>query len=365
MDPGVVRHPEPLRDHLGHVPPGAKLGVCVDPLQAAPRGARLPRVGARTRASAIAASGRTPRSPGPAAVSDPSTFTAAVSQVTQAERIESVPWLRSLSIERHDDVAVVTLRRPEKRNALSIELRVELADAFNGLSRDPQVGCVVLTGAGTAFCSGMDTSQFGGDLEHRKRLVETSTLAFEAVGDCRRPIVAAVNGPAIAGGFALALLCDLRIGSPRAVFGYPELPRGIPPSYAAARAVLPATIAQELCLTGRLVEAQEAQRLGIVREVADDVVDPRARARAANRRPAARGGARDEAANAARAAPPVGLPVRGRAGGLQASAAGPGGGGGRAGQLGSLEGDGAEQQGPDVGFPQRRCRRGPERQARP
>jgi enoyl-CoA hydratase/carnithine racemase len=131
---------------------------------------------------------------------------------------------------------------------------------------------VVLTGAGPAFCSGMDTGQFGGDLEHRRQLVETSTLAFETVGNCRRPIVAAVNGPAIAGGFALSLLCDLRIASPSAVFGYPELPRGIPPSYAAARAVLPATIAQELCLTGRLVKADEAQKLGIVREVASDVV---------------------------------------------------------------------------------------------
>jgi enoyl-CoA hydratase/carnithine racemase len=172
-----------------------------------------------------------------------------------------------LSIERHDEVAVVTLRRPEKRNALSIELRMELADAFNHLSVDDGVGCVVLTGAGTAFCSGMDTGQFGGNLEHRARLVETSTIAFEAVGNCRRPIVAAVNGPALAGGFALALLCDLRIASTTAIFGYPELPRGIPPSYAAARAVLPATVAQELCLTGRLVKAEEAQKLGIVREV--------------------------------------------------------------------------------------------------
>ena len=172
-----------------------------------------------------------------------------------------------LSIEHHDEVAVVTLRRPEKRNALSIELRTELADAFNHLSVDDGVGCVVLTGAGTAFCSGMDTSQFGGNLEHRAQLVETSTIAFEAVGNCRRPIVAAVNGPALAGGFALALLCDLRIASTTAIFGYPELPRGIPPSYAAARAVLPATVAQELCLTGRLVKAEEAQKLGIVREV--------------------------------------------------------------------------------------------------
>jgi enoyl-CoA hydratase/carnithine racemase len=118
----------------------------------------------------------------------------------------------------------------------------------------------------------MDTGQFGGDLEHRRQLVDTSTVAFEAVGNCQRPIVAAVNGPAIAGGFALSLLCDLRIAAPSAVFGYPELPRGIPPSYAAARAVLPATIAQELCLTGRLVKADEALKLGIVRELSDDVV---------------------------------------------------------------------------------------------
>jgi enoyl-CoA hydratase len=165
-----------------------------------------------------------------------------------------------LSIERHGEVALVTLRRPERRNALSIDLRLELADAFGHLCADDGVGCIVLTGAGTAFCSGMDTTQFGGDLEHRKQLIETSTVAFEAVGNCHRPVVAAVNGPAIAGGFALALLCDLRIASADAIFGYPELPRGIPPSYAAARAVLPATVAQELCLTGRLVEADVVPR---------------------------------------------------------------------------------------------------------
>jgi enoyl-CoA hydratase len=180
-----------------------------------------------------------------------------------------------LLVERRSELALLTLNRPEKRNALSIELRQELADAFAALSGDKEVGCIVLTGAGPAFCAGMDTSQFGGDLDHRRRLVETSTVAFEAVGDCRRPIVAAVNGPAIAGGFALALLCDLRIAAPSAVFGYPELPKGIPPSYAAARAVLPATIAQELCLTGRLVKAEEALKLSIVREVVSDDVTSR------------------------------------------------------------------------------------------
>jgi len=184
--------------------------------------------------------------------------------------------LPGLSIERQDQVAVITLQRPEKRNALSIELRMEMAHTFAGLSDDEGIGCVVLTGAGSAFCAGMDMTQFGGSRAHKKRLVETSTLAFAAVGECRRPVLAAVNGPALAGGFALALLCDLRIAAQAATFGYPELPKGIPPSYAAARAVLPATVAQELCLTGRIVRAEEAQRLGIVREVVQGQVLDRA-----------------------------------------------------------------------------------------
>jgi enoyl-CoA hydratase/carnithine racemase len=175
-----------------------------------------------------------------------------------------------LSIEHRDDVAIVTLRRPEKRNALSIDLRVELAEAFTALSVDGSVGCVVLTGAGSAFCAGMDVDEFGGDVEHRRRLVETSTGAFEAVGSCPRPVIAAVNGPALAGGFALALLCDVRIAAASATFGFPELPRGIPPSYASARAVLGPGAAAEVSLTGRVFGAAEAQGFGAVNEVVPD-----------------------------------------------------------------------------------------------
>jgi enoyl-CoA hydratase/carnithine racemase len=175
-----------------------------------------------------------------------------------------------LSIELHDKVALVILQRPEKRNALSIELRVELADAFERLATDDAVSCVLLTGAGSAFCSGMDTAQFGGDPEHRRRLVETSTGAFRAVGRCPKPVVAAVNGPALAGGFALALLCDLRLAAESARFGFPELPIGIPPSYGAARTVLAPGVARDLCLTGRVLGAGEALRLGVVSEVSAD-----------------------------------------------------------------------------------------------
>ena len=179
-----------------------------------------------------------------------------------------------LSLERRNDVAVVTLQRPEKRNALSIELRIELADAFSSLGDDEDVGAVMLTGAPPAFCSGMDVTQFGGDRAHREQLVETSLACFRAVAECPKPVIAAVNGPALAGGFALALLSDVRIASEDATFGFPEIPRGIPPSYAAARAVLPATVARELCLTGRVVSADEAHKLGIAKRVGGaDVVE--------------------------------------------------------------------------------------------
>jgi enoyl-CoA hydratase/carnithine racemase len=142
-----------------------------------------------------------------------------------------------------------------------------LSEAFGRLGEDDGVGCIVLTGAGTAFCSGMDVTEFGGDRDHKQRLVETSTAAFEAVGSCPRPVVAAVNGPALAGGFALALLCDLRIAAEPATFGFPELPRGIPPSYASARAAMGPGLAAEITLTGRVFDAAEALRIGIVNEV--------------------------------------------------------------------------------------------------
>ena len=175
-----------------------------------------------------------------------------------------------LAIERHGQVAVVTLERPEKRNALSIDLRIELADAFERLASDESVGCMLLTGAGTAFCAGMDTTQFGGSLANRRNLVESSTGAFRAVGRCPKPVVAAVNGPALAGGFALALLCDIRVAAASATFGYPELSIGIPPSYAAVRAAIGPAAARELCLTGRVIDAEEALRLQVVSEVVPD-----------------------------------------------------------------------------------------------
>lgn len=169
-------------------------------------------------------------------------------------------------VERRGDVALLTLNRPNKRNALSLNLRERLADALEACAGE-DTGAVVLTGAGSAFCAGMDVTQFGGDRANRLRIVESSTRLFTALATSPTPTLAFLNGPAIAGGFALALLCDLRIAAGAARMGFPELGRYIPPSYAAARAALPSALARELCMTGRVLEADEALARAVVSRI--------------------------------------------------------------------------------------------------
>jgi enoyl-CoA hydratase/carnithine racemase len=175
-------------------------------------------------------------------------------------------------VDTADAVATVTLNRPEKRNALSLELRRELAACFERLGSDPSVAVVVVTGAGTAFCAGMDRTQFGGDSDNRRAIWETSNALFDTLSQLPRPTIAAVNGPALGGGFALAAVCDVRISSPAGTFGHPEIGLGIPPSYAALVRALPDQVAREMAFTGRVIDAREAHALGIVREVTDDAV---------------------------------------------------------------------------------------------
>jgi len=172
-------------------------------------------------------------------------------------------------VAREGPAALVTLNRPAKRNALSIDLRLALAEVLEALSTDPGVSAIGLTGAGSAFCAGMDVTQFGGDEAHKRVLVESSVRCFSALAGCSKPTVALVNGPALAGGFALALLCDVRVAAPEARFGFPEVGRHIPPSYAAAAWALPPAVARDLCLTGRTIDAGEALSLGVVSRIGD------------------------------------------------------------------------------------------------
>lgn len=175
-------------------------------------------------------------------------------------------------VDTTDGIATVTLNRPSKRNALSLELRDELAATFERVGADPEVAVVVLTGAPPAFCAGMDRTQFGGDDANRRRLWESSARLFDALAALPRPVIAAVNGAALGGGFALAAVSDVRLASPTATFGHPEIRLGIPPSYAALLRTMPDQIAREMAFTGRVIDAGEALTLGIVRGVADDVV---------------------------------------------------------------------------------------------
>ena len=175
-------------------------------------------------------------------------------------------------VDSADAVATVTINRPAKRNALSLELRRELAEVFERVGADPETAVVVLTGAGTAFCAGMDRTQFGGDDANRREIWETSNRLFDALAAIPAPVIAAVNGPALGGGCAIAAVCDVRYASPSATFGHPEIRLGIPPSYAALLRMLPDQIAREMAFTGRVVDASEALALGIVRDVADDVL---------------------------------------------------------------------------------------------
>lgn len=179
---------------------------------------------------------------------------------------------RALLVERRGPIAIVTLNRPEKRNALSVALRRQIAAAFTALPDDPDLAVAVLTGAGPAFCAGMDRTEFGGDDAHKRELFESSRDAFAAVSSFPLPVIAAVNGPALGGGLGLAACCDVRIASPAATFGLPEIRLGVPASYAAARRVAGDQLARELAFTGRILSAEEALAAGIVREVAGDPV---------------------------------------------------------------------------------------------
>lgn len=175
----------------------------------------------------------------------------------------------ALGIDASDGVTTLTLCRPERHNALSMELRVELTKALKAITADPGAGCTIVTGAGASFCSGMDHTEFGGDAANRRRLLEVNEAFFAALLEHPLPLLAAVNGPALGGGFALAALCDLRIAAPGAAFGFPEAKRGIPPSLGSALRVLPPAAAHELVLTGDMLDAERAQALGLVSAVTD------------------------------------------------------------------------------------------------
>jgi len=170
-----------------------------------------------------------------------------------------------LRVERGDSVATITMNRPEKRNALSIQLRDDVSDALDALARDDELKVVVITGAGDFFSAGFDLKEFA-DPGLAERLWASSDRFHHAVLRFPLPTIAAVNGPALAGGFDLAVLCDVRIASTTARFAHPEFSFG-DVVYSPLHDLVGGATARELALTARELDASEALDLHLVNAV--------------------------------------------------------------------------------------------------
>ncbi|MCM0619308.1 enoyl-CoA hydratase/isomerase family protein [Nocardioides bruguierae] len=186
--------------------------------------------------------------------------------------------LTHLRLERHDDgVAVLTLDQPERRNAMSTEMTASWQAALAHLEGDDGLRAVLVTGAGSAFCSGGDTTWLASEPDASVDDLRTRMMGFyRAWLGVRRlevPVVAAINGPAIGAGLALALACDVRVAAPGARMGVPFTALGLHPGMGTTH-LLPDVVghaaARDLLLTGRLVADDEALRLGLVTQVLDD-----------------------------------------------------------------------------------------------
>lgn len=184
--------------------------------------------------------------------------------------------MAELDYDLTDHIATITLNRPEAMNALTRSLYAELEQAFRNAHRDPGVYCVILTGAGRAFCSGDDVKQImlgeqrDETLTRLRDVRPRPTPAAAAVLECDKPVIAAVNGPAVGWGMDLALFCDIRIASDRAKFGELFIKRGLVSDlgglWRLPRVVGPSKAA-ELLFTGDVIEAPEAERIGLVSRV--------------------------------------------------------------------------------------------------
>lgn len=173
-------------------------------------------------------------------------------------------------IERINHVLVLTINRPDQRNAVDHDVSYLIGRALQDADADPEVWAIVLTGAGRAFCAGLDLKALARGERMLPEGMEHYSLAGFARHFTSKPTIAAVNGPALGGGAELVLACDLVVAEENAAFGLPEVKRGL---FAGAGGVfrlgevLPRNIALELLLTGEPISATDAQRWGLVNRV--------------------------------------------------------------------------------------------------
>ena len=177
-------------------------------------------------------------------------------------------------VERAGRVAIVTINREDKRNALNAAVRKELIAALDALRADDEVRVVVFTGAGEkTFIAGADINEFAQRTPLEQRQAMSGRIVFEEVADLPKPTIAMINGFALGGGCELALACDIRLAARSARLGQPEVKLGIIPggggTQRLTRLVGPGH-AYRLIYSGELISAEEAQRIGLVDVVIDD-----------------------------------------------------------------------------------------------
>lgn len=169
-------------------------------------------------------------------------------------------------------VALLTLNRPDKRNALSVAVRDDACDLLDELAGDDSLAALVVTGAGDAFSAGFDLREFEAAMQDEafaELLWASSDRWHRAWLDFPVATIAAVNGPAVAGGFDLAVMCDLRVVATAASFSHPEASFG-DVVYGPLHDLVGGSLARDLVLTGRTIEADEALRTGLANRLAPD-----------------------------------------------------------------------------------------------
>jgi len=184
----------------------------------------------------------------------------------------------NILVETKGSVGIVTLDRPKALNALNAALVADVGQALDAFEADETIGCIIMTGSTKAFAAGADITEMAPKTYIDVYREDFITVGWERVGQCRKPIIAAVAGFALGGGCEMAMMCDFIIAADNAKFGQPEINLGIIPGAGGTQRLtrfVGKSKAMEMILTGRMMSADEAERAGLVSRVValDDLMD--------------------------------------------------------------------------------------------
>ena len=177
---------------------------------------------------------------------------------------------QNILVEHRGAVGIVTLNRPAALNALNAALIAELAAALDDLERDETIGAIVVTGNEKAFAAGADVKEMVSKTYPETYCEDFITSGWERIAQCRKPVIAAVDGFALGGGCEIAMMCDIVIAADTARFGQPEINLGTIPGAGGTQRLtrfVGKAKAMDLCLTGRMMDAAEAERAGLVSRI--------------------------------------------------------------------------------------------------